>query len=479
MTRLWTITANTFIQTIRRPIFTILLLATYGALVLEVQLAANSQGYKGVSADDNQLLINLGLSTLMISALVLAAFSAAGALTREIEQRTVLTVVTKPVARPIILAGKFLGVLAAVTVGFYLCGLAYLMTVRHGVLTRGADPYDYVVIPLGAGALVLSLAIATFGNYFFNWSFHTAQTLSNVLLFSVAMVFICLFEKGWVRVPFGSSFDPQLILVLGLLWMAVAVLTALTVAASTRLGQVATLGVAAGLYMLSLLSAAIFRSNVDNNWLALGAYHLVPNVSYFFAVDQLMQHQTITGQYMLLAGLYAAAYVVAALLIGIALFQSREVDAVETSAAAPAMVNLYAWTMRLAALVAVVCSLAELARRDVAVDGPHLAMLGAILAAGVLGWLWGGLLGRGVRWALHLLVLATAVELLGALVYVLILHPGSIEPFTKLAILSLSGLHAAYIATLRLRRATGAHFRGTGFQPVIRKSKTTKLQTTA
>lgn len=460
MTRLWTITGNTFIQTIRRPIFTILLLATYGALVLEVQLAANSMGYKGVSNDDNQLLINLGLSTLIVSALILAAFSAAGALTREIEQRTMLTVVTKPVARPIILAGKFLGVLAAVTVGFILTALAYLMTVRHGVMTRGADPFDYVVIPMGLGALGLSLAIAAFGNYFFGWSFHTAHTLVSLLLFPVAMVFICLFEKGWKLVPFGSSFDPQLLLVLGLLWMAAAVLTALTIAASTRLGQAATLGVAAVLYLLSLVSAAVFRPNADNNYLAWAAYHVIPNVSYFFAVDQLMQKQIITPEYMALAGIYAAAYVVAAVLIGIALFQTREVDAAETAAAAPTLVNLYAWGLRLGSLVVALVCLAMLSVRTAAPTTATLVTAGIGLAVGVLGWLWAGLLGRGVRWALHLVVLATVVQVAYAAIYVFVIHPRSLEPLTVFAIVLLTALHAVYVVVLRLRRATNAHFAG-------------------
>jgi ABC-2 type transport system permease protein len=455
MTRLWTILANTFIQTIRRPIFTILLLATYLALVLEVQMAANSQGLKGVSNDDNQLQVNLGLSTLMISSLVLAAFSAAGALTREIEQRTMLTVVTKPVSRPVILAGKFLGVLAAVTVGFYLCALVYLMTVRQGVLTRGADPYDYVVIPLGLGALALALAVAAFGNYLFSWSFHTAATLASTLLLSVAMVFICLFEKGWIRVPFGSSFDPQLLLVVALLWMAVAVLTALTVIASARLGQAATLGVVAGLYALSLLSASLFRGHAHDNYLALAVYRLVPNASYFFAVDQLMLKQHITGEYVALTGLYAAAYIVAALLIGIALFQTREVDAVETAAAAPTLVNIYAWAMRLGALALGLVSLAVIAGKP---DTHRLLLAAALLAPALLGWLWAGLLGRGVRWALHLVILATAAQVIYALIYVFVLHSNSLEPLTRLVILSLTAIHALYVLTFRLRRATRAHF---------------------
>lgn len=468
MTRLWTITANAFIQTIRRPIYTILLLVTYGALLMELQLAANSQGYQGVSADDNQLLVNLGLSTLMVTALALAAFSAAGVLTREIESKTMLTVVTKPLGRPVILTGKFLGVLGAVSVGFYLSVLVYLMMVRHGVLTRGADPYDYVVIPLGLGAFGLALLAGLVGNYLFGWSFHTTSTLTSLLTFSVAMVFICLFEKGWRPVPFGSSFNPQLIWVLVLLWMAVVVLTAITVAVSARLGQAATLGVAAGIYLLSLLSEAVFRPAAGENLLARACYWLLPNASYFFAVDQLMLKQTITPGYVGLSALYAACYVAAALLTGIALFQTREVDASPASASAPTLVNLYAWAMRIVAVILGVGGLSVLGGPGRQTVWPWA--LGA-LAAAVLAWLWAGLLGRGVRWALHLVVLATAVQVVAALVVVLILHPASFDPLERLLILGLTAAHAAYVLILRLRRATAAHFarRRPGFEgePVV------------
>ncbi len=459
MTRLWNISANTFIQTIRRPVYTIVLLATYGALALNVELAANSQGIKGISLDDNQLLINLGLSTLMVSGLILAAFSAAGALTTEIEQRTILTVVTKPVGRSLVLGGKFLGVMAAVFVGIYLCSMAYMMTVRQGVMTRGGDTYDLVVVAMGVGSLVLAMLVAGVGNYLFGWSFCAAFTLCSLLFMRIGFSFVCMFAKGWIKIPYGSCFDPQLQLVVVLMWMAIAVLTAITVAASTRFGQAATLGVALGLYALSLVSEAVFRPHVGDNVVALAIYRLVPNMSYFFALDQMMLKQPITGQYITYAGTYAGAYVLAALLVGMALFQTREVDASETAAVAPTLVNFYAWTMR---LLCVVAGLAGLAIAGSLLAGKHnlhaLIPAAALMAAAVLGWLWAGLLGRGVVWALHLLVVVIVVQLVYTLVYLLFLHPGKFEPLTTTIFLFLSVGHAVYVLIMFLRRSTAAHF---------------------
>ena len=83
--RFLAIAINTFVETIRQPIYGVLLLATFAMLILNVSLAGFTL------EDDNKLLLDLGLSTLMLSGLFLSAFSATGVLTREIENKTVLT----------------------------------------------------------------------------------------------------------------------------------------------------------------------------------------------------------------------------------------------------------------------------------------------------------------------------------------------------------------------------------------------------
>ena len=94
-TRFLGIAGNSLTETIRQPIYGILLLVTAFLLVLNLSLA----GY--TFDDDNKLLKDLSLSTLLLCGLFLAAFSAAGVLSREIENKTVLTVVSKPVGRPV------------------------------------------------------------------------------------------------------------------------------------------------------------------------------------------------------------------------------------------------------------------------------------------------------------------------------------------------------------------------------------------
>ena len=56
--------------------------------------------------DDQRMMIDLGLSTILLCGTLLAAFIATNVLNREIQNRTVLTVISKPVSRPVFVLGK-------------------------------------------------------------------------------------------------------------------------------------------------------------------------------------------------------------------------------------------------------------------------------------------------------------------------------------------------------------------------------------
>ena len=144
-----TIARNAFLESIRQPIHAVLICAALLALVLNVNLA----GY--TLEDDNKLLVDLGLSTLFLSGLLMAAFTATSVLSREIENKTVLTVVSKPVPRPQVVVGKFLGVAAAIATAYWLLAAVFLLTVRHRVQSsvREEDIFDPPVVTFGLLAI--------------------------------------------------------------------------------------------------------------------------------------------------------------------------------------------------------------------------------------------------------------------------------------------------------------------------------------
>ncbi len=460
MTKLWAITVSAFTETVRQPIFTILLLATFGVLILDVPLTGYSMADDAVEGD-LRLLVDLGLSTLMFSGVFFAAFSASGALSREIERGTVLTVVTKPVPRPTILGGKFLGVAAAVTVAFYLTAIVFLMTVRLGVKSTAATQLDPVVLYLGIGALVTASVAALFCNYFFGWQFAGANVTASLIAFTLSAAALAFTDKNWTFTSFGAGVDMRILAVLLLLWIAVMVVTALAVAISTRLGQGATLGICLGVFMFSVATADLFGQHMGENLLARVAYWITPNLAYFFT-EALMTDQPITGRYVALAAGYGACYAVAALLVGVVLFQNREIDRRTGASAAPGLVNAYAWVMRLTSLAVVLIGLTVLAGQ---MDRTRAIHAGIAVVAGAGGWVLAGLLGRGIRWARGVLQLLTAAELVTAVVVLGFLRPQMAGPEGRIAVLVASAAHALYVLALSLRGSARSHFAGSTAGP--------------
>ncbi|MDP7162743.1 MAG: ABC transporter permease subunit, partial [Phycisphaerae bacterium] len=186
MTKIWAICRTTFLQTIRQPIYGVLILVTFALMVGNLPLSGWTVG-SDYHTTDQKMLENVGLSTLLVTGLLIAAFSAAGAIGREIEDKTTLTVISKPVGRAAFVLGKFVGLAAAVILAYYLCSLVFLLTVRHKVTPSAADQLDWPVIVLGASAFVLAILVAAVGNLVFAWTFTAAVVWSAAILLSAAV----------------------------------------------------------------------------------------------------------------------------------------------------------------------------------------------------------------------------------------------------------------------------------------------------
>jgi hypothetical protein len=202
---------NTFVQSLRQPIACILVLVACIAMPLLLAGTGWSMGESGgdYHATDQKQFQDFGLSTLLSLGAMLAVFSASSAITREIEDQTALTVVSKPVPRPVFLLGKFAGVSAAVTLAYYLGAIAFLLALRHGVVTAASDPIDWPVIVIGCMALGLALAIAAGGNYFFSWPFTSALIWSMTACLTLALGITLFVGKGWTLVPPGYDEPPR------------------------------------------------------------------------------------------------------------------------------------------------------------------------------------------------------------------------------------------------------------------------------
>jgi len=325
MQQVLTIASHTLIQSIRQPIFLVLVMVGAFALIISPSLAAYTL------SNDNKLLIDLGLSTLLVVGLLLAGFTASLVLGSELENKTILTILSKPVSRPVVIVGKYLGLAGALGVAMWILSLVFVLTVRHGVLQTVRDPLDGPVWVFGLLAGVVSLLIGVGGNYLYNRVFSSVFVVALGGCITMAWLCVMFVDKQWGFQPIGSEFGDQgalqggqLVIGLVLVFEAVLVLGAVALAASTRLSEVMTLLVCVGVFLLGLVSDYMLGRLADEYLIGTLLYLSAPNLQVLWIADALTEGHRLNGEYMLLATGYAGLYIMAVLGLGVALFEGRE-----------------------------------------------------------------------------------------------------------------------------------------------------------
>ncbi|MCC7147387.1 MAG: ABC transporter permease [Phycisphaeraceae bacterium] len=338
------IAGNTFTQSIRQPIFTVLVLIGLLAMVLNPTLAAYTL------EDDNLFMLDMGLSMIGLVCLLLAAFTATGVVSEEIEQRTALTVLSKPVRRPIFVAGKFAGVAGGLAVAFVILALAFLLTVRHQVMQTASEHFDGPVLVFGLAALALAFLLATGGNYLYRWAFNATLIWALLGFLGSAYGLVLLINRDWQFQGILTEFQAhakdihhtdlgQLLVALGLVFQATLILVATAIAASTRLKQVMTLLVCLGVFLGGLVNDSIcgpwLRTHAWTSlkgpgevaqWLGLTTlYNLLPNLQLLWVADALKQRHVIPLEFVGSVTGYSLLYGAALLLLAVILFQEREI----------------------------------------------------------------------------------------------------------------------------------------------------------
>ncbi|MCO6435622.1 MAG: hypothetical protein J5J06_00865 [Phycisphaerae bacterium] len=321
--RILTVAANTFVETIRQPIYGVMLIVTAILMVLNVSLAAFTL------ENDDKLLLEIGLSTLLLCGLFLAAFSATGVVSREIENKTVLTVISKPIGRPAFIVGKFLGLLGAMLMAFYVGLLIFVLAMRHGVLQNTSDPWDAPVLVFGVGSAMVAVLVGAWCNYFYGKHFATVSLTTVTILLTFSVLLVGKFDEKWNVIPFGSNYvGGQVLLASYLLMLTIGVITAVALACSARLAQLPTLLVCLLFLAVGFIADYAFGQFADNSLAANLAYHIVPNLGPFWVVDALLADSDVTAiplRYLGLATAYAALLTTAAVSVAVVLFQRREI----------------------------------------------------------------------------------------------------------------------------------------------------------
>jgi len=319
MNKLLTIAKNTFIETLRQPIYGIIIVAALLLLFVSPSLAMYTM------SDDNKLLRELALSTLFLTSLFVAIFSASGAVAKELENKTITTVLSKPVQRPIFIIAKFLGVAAAVVLAHYICTVGLLMAIRHGVLETVNDTHDWTVLGAAGVAVIAVLLLSAFFNYAYEWRFlSTAMVLAGIFA-TFAIVFLAFIDRNWQFNPAENGINTVDVYGSVLLLLAAIIIVALAIALSARFNIVVTLSACIGIFLLGLVSDYAFGRFAEKElWARIGRY-IIPNLQIFWISDAIYEGSEVPLKYIAISASYALCYTAGILALAIALFQRRQV----------------------------------------------------------------------------------------------------------------------------------------------------------
>jgi ABC-type transport system involved in multi-copper enzyme maturation permease subunit len=212
-------------------------------------------------AIDRIVLINLGLTAISLFGIVIAIFIGIGLVSKEIEKRTLYTVLAaRPVRRWEFLTGKFLGLVMTLTVNALLMSVGFFAAVM------------YVSHGLGRGELQLVTAI-----YFILLEF--------VLITALALLF------STFSTPIFSSI------------FAFAIF-------------------AVGTFAEDLRGFAHMATGVTR-WVMTGAAYLVPNFAALNVISQVAHDVRIEPKLILLNTLYVLMYTGAVLTASVWIFERR------------------------------------------------------------------------------------------------------------------------------------------------------------
>ena len=320
MRQFFTIAVNAFMELIRQPVF--LLLMT-GSVVFEIFLAVP---YYFALGDEPKLVENSALAVMLLSGLFGAVLSASASLAHEIRLGTALAVLSKPIGRAQFLLGKFAGLAAALTLLTYVNLLGVLLCSKMAFDAYGST--DLVALGIFGAGVAVAYALGGFSNFFLRRPFVSDAVMALVVMATLAAFVIIQFTQQKESLGTMAQVDWRLVPAGILILFAVWILAALALACSTRLDTLPTLAVCSAFFLIGLMSDYLFGQRAEaGHWWASTLYTVIPNWQLFWLADALdMGKSTFHWDYVAKAFGYTIGYAGAALAIGTALFEERELS---------------------------------------------------------------------------------------------------------------------------------------------------------
>lgn len=263
------IAGNTARSVMKQPIFMILMIFGLLAILLFPWIPYNTLG------EDVKIMKSQGLTVVKVLGILLAVWSAGTAISEEIEEKTALTLLSKPISRRQLLIGKFLGIILGVSVFFITISAVFMPTCAMKVVH---DAREQCLQEPEPAACIESMETTVPG--------------------------------------------------LALAFMEIVMMTAVTVALSTRLPMVPNLTLCTTIYALGHLIPLMVKSSIGQFQIVGFVGNLLsailPVLSYFSLETTVGGGAAVTSAYLLGAGAYCFLYSLVALFFALILFEDRD-----------------------------------------------------------------------------------------------------------------------------------------------------------
>jgi ABC-type transport system involved in multi-copper enzyme maturation permease subunit len=254
MSRVVHIAANTFREAVRDRVL-------YNLIAFALLLSGAAILVGQISIDIERLVVvNLGLTAVSLFGVVIAIFIGIGLVSKEMEKRTLYTVLSRPVRRWEFIVGKFLGLTGTLFVNTFFMAIgvfAALLYVSHKF--QSSDAWILVALFFIALQFLILCSLALLFSSF------SSPLLSAVFAFSLFVIGSFAEDlRGFARMSHGFT-----------------------------------------------------------QWLAMGAAYLVPNFSALNAIGQVAHEQPISAHLIAYNTAYALAYSAMAICGAVLIFERR------------------------------------------------------------------------------------------------------------------------------------------------------------
>lgn len=253
--RMSAIARNTFREAVRDRVL-------YNLVLFVLLLTAASIFIGELSGgQERKVIVDLGLSAMLLFGMFIAIFVGVGLVYKEIERRTIYAVFSKPVGRGEFLVGKYLGLCLTLLVNVVVMGVGVSLALLY--VSRGWDPLIPTIWP------------------------------------AVLLIYMELMLLTAVALLFSSFSSPALS----------ALLTFLTFVI--------------GHFSADLKTLAVSMGSTGARWFFTALYYLLPNLANYSFITPAAHGRTPSAGFVLATAFYAVVYITVILAAATLIFSRR------------------------------------------------------------------------------------------------------------------------------------------------------------